>query len=417
MTMEESSPPVYAHILDLPQLYTRPSSSVLLSTLALFAAPPPSWDTPSPSSPATQSTHLTPPPGFSQYLTSIIASSLKWIKDEDEVEKVKEMAATRLAERCGRSARPGMVREVRVPVYQSPHGVAMVKDAVGKVCQAPGSVEVRNVLPTPPESGTATPMPSLMDARATSPKEITIHLNEPSLTADNLGLKTWCSSHLLSRLLPLLKSTSPNLLPHHITQGRVLELGAGTGLVGMAAAASGVVESSGEVVVTDLTGIVENLRRNVEINRERGVLRDSDTEGDEHDSNPTAKVSVRVLDWCDYSPSSLSPSSSSDSTPSTTPKESPYPFILAADPLYSPSHPTLLANVVARLLDRKTPGARFIAEMPLREGYDAERKDFRERMQERGLKVLGEGVDTGKDDWGDDGGREVKCWWSVWAWE
>ena len=41
--------------------------------------------------------------GIPQYLTSIIASRLHWIEDEDEREQVWEMASARLSERSGRT--------------------------------------------------------------------------------------------------------------------------------------------------------------------------------------------------------------------------------------------------------------------------------------------------------------------------
>lgn len=92
-------------------------------------------------------------------------------------------------------------------------------------------------------------------------------IREPPLTGDSLGLKTWGSSYALARLLhqfaegPLAHLFVPGALlgPHE-----VLELGSGTGLLGLAAAC--IWKTS--VVLTDLPYIIPNLVHNVSLNRE-----------------------------------------------------------------------------------------------------------------------------------------------------
>ena len=116
-----------------------------------------------------------------------------------------------------------------------------------------------------------------------------IILHEPALTADNLGLKTWASSYLLAKRLLNLRETLPPL----DVGSQVLELGAGTGLVGIAAA----VILQAHVYLTDLPEIVPNLERNIDANFAmlKGV------EHGERGSNAEAAV----LDWSD--PASFAP--------------------------------------------------------------------------------------------------------------
>lgn len=91
-------------------------------------------------------------------------------------------------------------------------------------------------------------------------------IREPPITGDCLGLKTWGSSYLLAQSLD---NISRGSLSHLVTLGQpnqsfdVLELGAGTGLLGMAAAAIW----QANVVLTDLPSIVPNLAYNIEANR------------------------------------------------------------------------------------------------------------------------------------------------------
>lgn len=88
-------------------------------------------------------------------------------------------------------------------------------------------------------------------------------IREPPLTGDSLGLKTWGSSYVLAQILPRF-SAGPLA---HLFLGdeplEVLELGSGTGLLGIAAACLW----KADVVLTDLPNIIPNLAHNVELNR------------------------------------------------------------------------------------------------------------------------------------------------------
>lgn len=263
--------------------------------------------------------------GVPRYLTSIVSSGLSWIEDEDAREAIWSAASARLSERSGRNAMPTMVRMFAVN------------------------------------------------------ENLSISLHEPSLTEDNLGLKTWTSSLLLSQRLAECRSYISHDRP------RVLELGAGTGLTGISAACIW----STHVLLTDLPEIIPNLQQNVEQNRTLVTQN--------HGS-----VQTRALDWTDES---------------DVPRHEGEKFmvVLAADPIYSPDHPRLLVNTVRRWIS-SDPEARFIVELPLRDGYDQERQELRKNLHDHGFELIIEGIDTGYDDWhGRDGNlAEVECWWSVW---
>ncbi|OJJ45736.1 hypothetical protein ASPZODRAFT_152740 [Penicilliopsis zonata CBS 506.65] len=311
------------HVLDLPQIYTKPSGTDLLKALELLAIKPRGF---SHSGHEAVKTRAVQPAGVTQYLTSIISSSLAWLDSDELREVVWDTTAARLSERSGRTAMPSMSRLFAIP---TPSG-----------------------------------------------EEFTLTLHEPSLTADNLGMKTWVSSYLLSRRLSELVDSTPQLVPAAATAPntsgilRALELGAGTGLVGLSFAA--LRGGSATIHLTDLPEIVPNLAHNVVLNAE--LL-----------GKTSANITTGVLDW------SVPP----EPLPS---QEERYDLILAADPLYSPKHPKWLVDTVAQWLSRGL-NARVITEMPLRDAYLPQRQEFRQRMEDIGLAVVEEGEEIGYDDW------------------
>ena len=90
-------------------------------------------------------------------------------------------------------------------------------------------------------------------------------------------------------------------------------------------------------------------------------------------------------------------------------------LILTSDPIYSPSHPEILVNTIAACLSPDSE-SRVVSGLPLRQGYEAERADFEERMGKAGLDVVEDGIIKGLgDDWG-NGDEEVEVKWCVWGW-
>jgi predicted nicotinamide N-methyase len=307
---------------DLPQLYTRPPLDAILSVLDLLRVLPSTFTI---DKDFIQQSTRVDPEGVPRYLTSIISSSLAWLKDDDAREQVWNVASARLSERSGRNAAPSMTRSFRIN------------------------------------------------------DDLTVDLFEPSLTEDNLGLKTWTSSLLLAKRLPYLQKYVST------TCTRILELGAGTGLVGIAAACTWHID----VELTDLPEIVPNLQRNVDSNKHLA-------------QSHSVHMTARALDWSD---NNCLPDDESEK----------FVIILAADPIYSPDHSGMLVNTIQRWLANDDQAC-FILELPLRDAYIKEREDVKLRLKTIGMQLVDEGIETGFDDWqGRDGEPlEVECQWSVW---
>ena len=265
------------------------------------------------------------PVGIPRYLTSIVSSRLDWIADEDVREQIWNLTSLRLSERSGSNAAPNQTRSFQVNA------------------------------------------------------DLIIQLHEPSLTGDNLGFKTWASSLLMSKQLVMLQKYL------QVDELKVLELGAGTGLVGISAACLW----KGSITLTDLPEILPNLAKNLQLNAELIM-----TSG--------GQVQARALDWSDTSDK---PDKESDK----------FPVILAADPIYSPEHPGMLAKTILRWL-RRDLTSRVMIELPLREHYVDDRAKLNALLAEGGLSLMTEGTETGYDDWQNIDGSpsEVHCWWGVW---
>lgn len=204
--------------IDFPQLWQRPTFQSLLDLLEGLKLGPPRWNHDERRRSDVECEHEAvvsrSKADINRYLSAIIKSPLAWIEDEEQREEIWEAASRRLSERCGRTAMGEISR--RWPFDSD------------------------------------------------EPFELVIR--EPALTGDALGLKTWASSYLLSRHLPRLASASlAGLLgqSRHSRSLSVLELGSGTGLLGLAAAALWKVP----VWLSDLPEIVPNLRKNVETNK------------------------------------------------------------------------------------------------------------------------------------------------------
>lgn len=88
-------------MLDLPQIYEKPSGTDLIKTLALLTQQPKAFGT-SPEAVKGPAVH---PAGVNRYLTQIISSPLSWLETDELREAVWDAAAARLSERSGRAGK------------------------------------------------------------------------------------------------------------------------------------------------------------------------------------------------------------------------------------------------------------------------------------------------------------------------
>ena len=207
-----------------------------------------------------------------------------------------------------------------------------------------------------------------------------IQLFEPSMTADNLGWKTWGASMVLSQTLvedDINFDFNSFININKQKKLRVLELGSGTGLVGIAWAIKwkelkehnrqNDKSIDMEIHLTDLPDIVTNLKKNVTNN---------DLDG---------WAFADTLDWTD-------PSSFIDQY-----GEEQFDVILVADPIYSPDHPQWVVNMIDKFL---TPGGICHFEIPIRDKYAKERQVLVDLLEENKFKVIESKYEEGNDDWG-----------------
>ena len=236
---------------------------------------------------------------------------------------------------------------------------------------------------------------------------IPIHIAAPDIKAENLPLSTWTASVVLAAQLHKFNfslSQPSSLLDHGSRLPiPVLELGAGTGLVGLSAACLW----KTRVVLTDLPPIVEGLVGNVKLNME--VIGGSG-----------GAVECGTLDWsrpgemvlaADAAVGNFGEGNGKNAVVSSSRKAR---IILAADTIYDAEHPALLTGAIFVWLE-SSKEARVCICYPLRVAYLDEIRELWGRLEEGGLECVGEGKETfeGESPNGDD---EMLCEWCVWRW-
>ena len=209
-------------------------------------------------------------------------------------------------------------------------------------------------------------------------EDLRISLHEPSLTGDWVGFKTWGSAFLLAQRLQSIAAMHLS----HLSSPSVLELGSGTGLAGLVAAALW----STNVTLTDLPEILSNLSKNAETNcvavEERG-----------------GSTTVQELNWIN-----------------TDAMEAKYDIVMAVDALYSFEHAGLLVPAIDGCL-KHDKDARVLIATPLRDkATERMLEEFTDLMRSRGMGLLVSGDELGFEDWEVNGERaRVHTWWGIWA--
>lgn len=252
---------------------------------------------------------------------------------------------------------------------------------------------------------------------------ISITLSAPHLKAEGLHLQTWGSSYILANLLhklPLSHIFKPQPSAHSSAQSpphprEILELGAGTGLVGLSASAI----FRAHVLLTDLPPILPGIVANIALNAPLLVARGGIATAGTLDWKSPSAVTPYATDNALSDP--LSPVEVATALTLATSSEPPKPtLILAADTMYTPEHPALLSSTIFGWL-RKDARARVVVCYPMRTAYLDAMREFWERMEAGGLLVLAEGRETLDNEAGRDG--EGGGWdderiheWGVWGW-
>ena len=239
-----------------------------------------------------------------RWTTSLITNDLAWL-DEDERATIIELASTVLASNCGRNAYPSSTRTFKIP------------DADG--------------------GNTFT--------------EFIIH--EPSLVNDSLGLKTWSTSYLVAQKLA-------TILPEEVYGCRAIELGSGTGLLGLAAQCL----FSLKMTLTDyLPEVIDNLQKNVSANH--------------------CKSEVATLDWSDLS---SSPIVQHDQT---------FDLILMCDFMYSSDQPSLVINALTTI---SHVNSLILAAWPERHGNEDIVTSYHELVSKLPIETISSGSVQGYED-------------------
>ncbi|KAK4147758.1 S-adenosylmethionine-dependent methyltransferase [Dichotomopilus funicola] len=332
---------------EFPHLWQRPSYEVLLARLQKLRVEPRVWGLRDSRAEILKDQAATAHDKreIISFLSTIISSSLGWLGDDDEREVIWEEASKRMSERCGRTAMGEITR--CWPFSSRDYGA------------------------------------------------FDLTIREPPLVGDSLGLKTWGSSYALAQLL---QDIAARCLTHLFVLGamssshEVLELGSGTGLLGLAAACTW----RTSVVLTDLPEIIPNLAYNVSLNQK--VVEDRG-----------GKVEATPLTW----------GSGREGTAAMFRELNRYKLIIVADPLYDDDHPDLLSAALDEQLS-KCSDARALIMVPQRDeitqGLLNTLRDSLARSQNP-LVCLEENVVAGQDDWGDDDNSSetsnIGFWWGV----
>ncbi|KAG8157866.1 hypothetical protein KVR01_012138 [Diaporthe batatas] len=242
----------------------------------------------------------------------------------------------------------------------------------------------------------AVPRPSNYIVPTSEDNNVSLVISEASCSAEGLSLVTWSSAFLLSKELYKLEIDRLQL-KNPTTGYSILELGAGTGLTGIAAAAVW----GGNALLTDLPTIVPGVQVNADLNKEAVAAYG-------------AKVGCGTLDW--KSPDKIFIHGTSGEAGQATIEvndDTAFPVIVTADTMYTEDHPQLVSQTILKCL-RRTKDARAVVMYAMRIAYIDHIREFWELMEAGGLVAVQEGrAEIDLKDWDDEKLHE----WCVWKWK
>lgn len=248
-------------------------------------------------------------------------------------------------------------------------------------------------------------------------ESIPIAIVDTPCSAENLVLTTWSSAGILSKLLHKLDIDQSQLQHDKDERYSVLELGAGTGLSGLTAAAVW----GTSALLTDLPTIIPGIQANVDLNddtlRAHGASAASGTLDWRNPDVVQLYAGPRADGRCNESGATTTSTSSSPTAGEPDQikvgEVDGFPVVLAADTMYTEEHPQLLSQAILACL-RRSPASRAIVVYAMRVAYIDYMREFWELMEEGGLVAEQEGrEEIDLKEWDDEKLHE----WSVWKWK
>lgn len=172
--------------------------------------------------------------------------------------------------------RPQMPLEIDMEIYDSRNDQFLPLQSLSQLSQKRSRVNV--ILRGAGAQQNCLALPSkLFDSAEFTIQGHVVSVGEVGNSGRGTGLTTWDGSVVLAKYLEHRRTAD-------IQGTRILEVGSGTGLVGLSAALLG----AKQVILTDLAYTMENLKRNV-----------ANTMGSVGSKRVDAEVTAQVLDWFD----------------------------------------------------------------------------------------------------------------------
>ncbi|TYJ53389.1 hypothetical protein B9479_005989 [Cryptococcus floricola] len=318
-----------------------------------------------------------------KWLNGLVRRSQGWLEeneeDEDKVIEIKEVEAVLrdatavLAMMAGTSAAGSFTRhlvfpmaeylgpalsQVRSKLEANPLHSPSTSTFLASFSQSPTSpLTLTQHLPSSPTTTRSNLSVSPTSSRRTKYPLLPILLHDAPMNDHlSVGVQTWGSAILLGRQISLHPADYGLFLPPSISRGvRVLELGAGTGLLSILGRKlldlHAIAENTqpGLVVATDfLPSVLDNLKVCVDLNfppaiTDSGILSATDISRD-------TGIHVAKLDWTTFPAFMASGQREGDEETALFVKDGPFDLVLASDCVYDETHARLLREVAGWVL-------------------------------------------------------------------